>query len=405
MLKKGRVYWITGLSGSGKTTIGTALYYDLRQTQDNVIILDGDILKMFMGDSVGYRPEDRLARGRKYSQLCKVLSEQGMCVIICTVAMFDEIREWNRANIKEYIEVFLDVPFETLSRRNKKGLYDDPAARVAYEKAEFPKTPDIRLLTDGSEDVESCVVRIKALDPRVTDDFNRDSAYWDGYYGRRPQEIEEPSMFASWVAKQLPLEADILDLGCGNGRDSLFFISCGFHVTGIDASRVAIHQLKKWSNVSGGGDILVSLRRFCEESHALPAPLRCDLQPFHVACNHARSANGTPAKSARCTLAGRAALYRGAQHTRRTLRKGRACCGACLRVQQPLPTISGACRTASRDGVSGLSHPASGGGERLFQDTGLRSRPAPSCGGIRELRRSFRLPLSLLSSSLETEVA
>lgn len=253
MLKKGRVYWITGLSGSGKTTIGTALYYDLRQTQDNVIILDGDILKMFMGDSVGYRPEDRLARGRKYSQLCKVLSEQGMCVIICTVAMFDEIREWNRANIKEYIEVFLDVPFETLSRRNKKGLYDDPAARVAYEKAEFPKTPDIRLLTDGSEDVESCVVRIKALDPRVTDDFNRDSAYWDGYYGRRPQEIEEPSMFASWVAKQLPLEADILDLGCGNGRDSLFFISCGFHVTGIDASRVAIHQLKKWSNVSGGG--------------------------------------------------------------------------------------------------------------------------------------------------------
>lgn len=50
IVQKGRVYWITGLPGSGKTTIGTALYYDLREIQDNVIILDGDILKYFVGD-------------------------------------------------------------------------------------------------------------------------------------------------------------------------------------------------------------------------------------------------------------------------------------------------------------------------------------------------------------------
>lgn len=49
MVKNGRVYWITGLPGSGKTTVGTALFYRLREQNDNIIILDGDILKQFVG--------------------------------------------------------------------------------------------------------------------------------------------------------------------------------------------------------------------------------------------------------------------------------------------------------------------------------------------------------------------
>lgn len=58
-MKKGILYWITGLSGAGKTTIGNALYYELRKKENNIVILDGDILKNLVGDSLGYTTEDR----------------------------------------------------------------------------------------------------------------------------------------------------------------------------------------------------------------------------------------------------------------------------------------------------------------------------------------------------------
>ena len=53
-LDKGTLYWVTGLSGAGKTTIGNALYYELKKKQSSLVILDGDILKKLVGDSLGY---------------------------------------------------------------------------------------------------------------------------------------------------------------------------------------------------------------------------------------------------------------------------------------------------------------------------------------------------------------
>lgn len=64
-MKKGTVYWITGLAGSGKTTIGNALYYKMKK-QSSVVLLDGDILKNIIGggDKPGYTKADRLARAK-----------------------------------------------------------------------------------------------------------------------------------------------------------------------------------------------------------------------------------------------------------------------------------------------------------------------------------------------------
>lgn len=82
--------------GSGKTTIGNALYYKMKKTT-SVVLLDGDVLKTIVGgENPGYTKADRMARAKRYSLLCKTLSDQGINVIICTIAMFDEIREWNR---------------------------------------------------------------------------------------------------------------------------------------------------------------------------------------------------------------------------------------------------------------------------------------------------------------------
>ncbi len=56
---KGVLYWITGLSGAGKSTIGNKLYYELKRQQDNVVLLDGDILKQIVNDNPGYTLEER----------------------------------------------------------------------------------------------------------------------------------------------------------------------------------------------------------------------------------------------------------------------------------------------------------------------------------------------------------
>ena len=91
-MKKGTLYWITGLAGSGKTTIGLALFYKMKEKKENVIILDGDILKTIVSSNVTYNKEGRLDRAWKYAALCKELTEQGIDVICCTISMFENVR-------------------------------------------------------------------------------------------------------------------------------------------------------------------------------------------------------------------------------------------------------------------------------------------------------------------------
>lgn len=242
----GRVYWITGLSGSGKTTLGTALYYDLRRERNNVLLLDGDLLKNIVNETVDYSHEARLRRGKQYSKICKLMAEQGLWVIICTVAMFDEIRDWNRKYIKGYVEIFLDVPFDILRSRDKKALYSSNNITL-NDAIEFPKNPDIVLRNDGSISISDFLQSIKEIVPKRLDDFSRDRDYWNKYYLSTPPEIEEPSDFARTVLPYMRNSGgrQVLELGCGNGRDSLFFLKNGMHVTGVDASEVSIELLNK----------------------------------------------------------------------------------------------------------------------------------------------------------------
>ncbi len=243
-MKQGKVYWITGLAGAGKTTIGNALYLQLREVMDSVIILDGDILKQIVGSSVGYSYEERKLRAQSYSNLCRVLSEQGITVVICTIAMFDDIREWNRNNISNYIEIFLDVKMEILRERNKKNLYVHSNSVAGVDVvAELPKNPDITIENDGNISVDSIVEQILAFDKKgkiYIDDTN----YWNEYYKKKQNAPNMQSSFAEYVRKYIVPKKKLLDLGCGNGRDSIFFINNGLDVTGIDVSQEAIIKLK-----------------------------------------------------------------------------------------------------------------------------------------------------------------
>lgn len=253
--KKGILYWITGLSGAGKTTIGNRLYYELRKQQDNVLLLDGDILKGIVGDNLGYSEADRRKRAMKYAMLCKALTDQGMVVICCTIAMNDMVREWNRKNNKGYVEIFLDVSEEVLHQRDQKGMYSQykkgelQNLAGADVKVEFPKQPDLILNNDGRLTIRECVEQILRIKVQFSSDFDRDVEYWNQFYNGNP-DIEHPSLFAKSIIPMVEKNKNLLELGCGNGRDSLYFAQNGLNVTAIDASDTAIENLQK-KNVYG----------------------------------------------------------------------------------------------------------------------------------------------------------
>lgn len=153
---KGFVYWITGLSGAGKTTIGKLLYEKLKEGKDNVVFLDGDILREIFGGDLGYSVEDRKKSAMRNSRICKELSEQGIDVVCATISMFKECRDWNRKNIENYKEIYIKVPIEKLIERNQKGLYSmalkGEIKNVMGVDMDFeePQNPDIVILNDDS---------------------------------------------------------------------------------------------------------------------------------------------------------------------------------------------------------------------------------------------------------------
>lgn len=120
----GCVYWITGLSGAGKTSLCQALVSYLQNQGDSIIMLDGDDLREVMGSTDAHTREERLMLARRYAHLCHLLSKQGVDVAIATISMFREIHEWNRINLSKYVEIFLNVPLDELSRRDPKKIYE-----------------------------------------------------------------------------------------------------------------------------------------------------------------------------------------------------------------------------------------------------------------------------------------
>ena len=150
------VYWLTGLSGAGKTTIGRLWYERLKASGEPVVFLDGDELREAIGDDLGYTEADRRKSAMRNARLCALLGRQGLNVICCTISMFDAVRDWNRANIPGYYEVYVKASMDTLRRRDQKGLYSAQKQDVAGVdfQVEEPKKPDLILENDGQKTPE-----------------------------------------------------------------------------------------------------------------------------------------------------------------------------------------------------------------------------------------------------------
>lgn len=247
----GTVYFFTGLSGAGKTTLGSLFYQRLKSTKPNVVFLDGDQIRPVFGEDSGYTYEDRLKWAGRIFRVCKMLSEQGIDVICCSIAMFSSIREWNRANIPAYKEIYIRVKKETLMSRNQKGLYTKGHNVVGIDLPfDEPQSPDIIIQNDGLEAPQTLVERLEAeLYHPVYENSVDNVDYWNQYYKNKICSTE-PSPFAQYVATLIDSGKSLVDLGCGNGRDTVYFAGLGLQVTGVDLSDISVRSLQE-QNIPG----------------------------------------------------------------------------------------------------------------------------------------------------------
>ena len=158
----GTVFWITGLSGAGKTTVGKIVYERLKSKKDNVVLLDGDALRKAIAVDLGYTNEDRHESAKRNTRLCKLLGDQDIDVICCTICMFEDIRRWSRANNEKYVEVYLKVPMDVLKGRNQKNLYVESQSEVVGLGVgmEEPENPDLVIINDGSKSTDEIAEEI-----------------------------------------------------------------------------------------------------------------------------------------------------------------------------------------------------------------------------------------------------
>jgi adenylylsulfate kinase-like enzyme/phosphohistidine swiveling domain-containing protein len=192
----GRVFWITGLSGAGKTTLGRELTSRLRAAGRPVTFLDGDALRSVIAENLGHSAEDRRRSAMRNARLCRLLAEQGVDVVCATISLFHEVQRWNRENIPGYREIYLRVPIDELRRRDSKGIYAGAQRGDARDvvgldlPAEAPETPDLVLDNYGALDVATAVDRILAVCAR------HDAA-----------DAAQPARFVAFTTKAETLEA------------------------------------------------------------------------------------------------------------------------------------------------------------------------------------------------------
>ncbi len=163
--QKGVTLWMTGLSGSGKSTVAVALEQVLVQRGKRAYCLDGDNIRHGLNKNLGFSAEDRAENIRRIGEVTKLFADAGMISITSFISPYRADRDLARKLHEEsnipFLEVYVDCPLDVAEERDPKGLYKK--ARAGEIKGftgiddpyEEPTRPELHLRTDRDTVAES----------------------------------------------------------------------------------------------------------------------------------------------------------------------------------------------------------------------------------------------------------
>ena len=173
---RGFTVWLTGLSGAGKTTVAQSIVNELKASDVNIELLDGDEVRTNLSKGLGFSKEDRDTNIRRIGYVSRLLSRNGVGVIASAISPYREVRDEVRESItsdgSEFIEVYVQCPIEVLVERDVKGLYKKALAGEISEFTgvsdpyEEPLNPELIVKTDSESIEESANRIIVALEAR-----------------------------------------------------------------------------------------------------------------------------------------------------------------------------------------------------------------------------------------------
>jgi adenylylsulfate kinase len=159
---RGATVWLTGLSGSGKSTIAVELEKRLWDRGVRAYILDGDNIRHGLNKNLGFSPADRTENIRRIGEVAKLFTDAGLVALTAFISPYRADRDQVRALMPEdFIEVFVDCPVEVCERRDVKGLYKKARAGEIPEFTgvsapyEPPERPELTIRSDRQSVEES----------------------------------------------------------------------------------------------------------------------------------------------------------------------------------------------------------------------------------------------------------
>ena len=173
---RGRTVWLTGLSGSGKSTIAHRLEAHLVSLGRAAYVLDGDNVRHGLNGDLGFSPEDRAENVRRVGEVARLMADAGLVVVVPVISPYRADRQKVRAMHEvagiPFYEVFIDTPIEVCEQRDPKGLYAKARAGEITgftgidDPYEPPQNPSMRIDTTTTSVVDAVERLIELVYPR-----------------------------------------------------------------------------------------------------------------------------------------------------------------------------------------------------------------------------------------------
>lgn len=159
------VIWFTGISGSGKSTLAKKTRLLLLESYPNIQLLDGDEVRAFFENDLGYTRSERMLNVRRIAFAAKLLSEHQVLTLVANIAPYYEARDFIRHKISNYIQIYCNASLERVRHHDVKGVYkaNNNAQLIGVEDPyDEPRHPDLVCHTD-TETVPESMNKIQQL--------------------------------------------------------------------------------------------------------------------------------------------------------------------------------------------------------------------------------------------------